>query len=111
MFSNGQPINDEEIADKFGDQFEDKITKIEEQTVINRNVYNGSRKMEEEDSNFMSETEIMEAVPSLKMKHSEGYDRIPQRVIIDDNEIELDDLNRSFNSFKVIMKKKYLQPL
>ena len=66
--------------------------------MINRNVYNGSRKMEEEDSHFMSETEIMEAVLSLRMKNSEGYDRIPLRVIIDDIMVLLAPFSYLFHS-------------
>ena len=31
----------------------------------------------------MKESNILEAVMSLKLKNSEGFDRIPQRIIID----------------------------
>ena len=40
-----------------------------------------------------------------------GKNMMSNRLKVINNEIELDDLNRSFNSFKVLMKKKYLQPL
>ena len=74
MFMEGRPIKNEELPDTFANQFEDKINKIVDQTKIDQNVYNGTRKMYEEDYNFMTEAEILEAVSSLKMKNSEGYD-------------------------------------
>ena len=44
-------------------------------------------------------------------RYKVGKNMMSYRLKVINNEIELDDLNRSFNSFKVLMKKKCLQPL
>ena len=59
------------------------FSKIINQTDLTQGVYNETRKMTEKDANFMTESEVLVAVLSLKIKNSEGYDRIPQRVLID----------------------------
>jgi hypothetical protein len=46
-------------------------------------VYNGRNKLMAINEHFMSEQNILEAVASLKLKNCEGYDRIPQRILID----------------------------
>ena len=63
--------------------FEEKIRNVTNSTSINDNVYNGSRKITENDKNFMTPTNVKSAILNLKLKNSEGYDRIPQRILID----------------------------
>ena len=36
-----------------------------------------------EDSDFMTGNKIFECIGDLKLKNTEGYDRIPQRILID----------------------------
>ena len=49
---------------------------------IDNNVYNGARKLVVADSDFMSPFDKIECEKQLKIKNCEGYDRIPQRVLI-----------------------------
>ena len=63
--------------------FERKIEDIVRTTAINNDVYNGTRKITEPNKNFMSTLNIRNAIQSLKLKNLEGYDRIPQRILID----------------------------
>ena len=46
-------------------------------------VYNGTEKIKEEDEMFMTPVAIREIMGSMKIKNSEGYDRIPQRILLD----------------------------
>ena len=87
MFCDGIPILKNEIPNAFAKYFENKITKITNETLIDPNVYNGKRKLVSTDLDFMTENEILCAVKSLAVKNSEGHDRIPQRVLIDGYEI------------------------
>ena len=66
-------------------------------TSIDNNVYNGSKKINEQNKNFMSEVNIRKSILSLKLKNSEGYDRIPQRILIDGMSILLEPFTKLFN--------------
>jgi hypothetical protein len=46
-------------------------------------VCNGTRKIESEDKMFMNRAGVFECMKSLKCKNSEGYDRIPERILVD----------------------------
>ena len=59
------------------------IQDIVAETTIDNSVYNGVRKVTVEDKNFMTGFNIRNAILSLKLKNSEGYDRIPQRILLD----------------------------
>ena len=63
--------------------FSSKITNISNLLPISEDVYNGRRKISTNNKMFMDPDSIKECVMSLKMKNSEGYDRIPQRILID----------------------------
>ena len=54
-----------------------------ENTIVSDNVYNGVRKLEADNSMFMDENSIRECISTLKVKNSEGLDRIPQRILCD----------------------------
>ena len=49
------------------------------------------------DSDFMSKNEIIECVKQLKLKNCEGYDRIPQRILIDGIDILINPLSQLFS--------------
>ena len=51
----------------------------------------------------MSITNIRNAITSLKMKNSEGYDIIPQRIL--NNKIDYLWFNESLSAFKIKCKK------
>ena len=50
---------------------------------MDKEVYNGAPKIQCQSSMFMDPDSIRECILSLKMKNTEGYDRIPQRILID----------------------------
>ena len=50
---------------------------------VDQGVYNGPRKIHADNRMFMTGKRILECVKSLKIKNTEGLDRIPQRIIID----------------------------
>ena len=83
MFLNVDPIPASELPDKFAEFFKNKIDSIVQGSILNPNVYNGTRKLFVLNDDFMTEKNILDAVMSLKLKNSEGFDRIPQRIIID----------------------------
>ena len=49
------------------------------------------------DSNFMSQDDILVCVKQLKIKNCEGYDRIPQRFLIDGIDILIEPLSQLFS--------------
>ena len=97
MNQNGTPIDNDELAEQFAAMFEKKTTDIVSETEINDNVYNGTRKLNEQDKNFMTDVNIINAIKSLKLKNSEGYDRIPQRIILDGLSILTKPFSNLFN--------------
>ena len=54
----------------------------------------------------MNEQEIREAISTLKMKNSEGYDWIPQRILIDNP----DKLTNDLLVFNLIDNKQIISP-
>ena len=83
MTLNDIEIDENDRPDAFASFFKNKITNIVNESRININVYNGTNKMVIPDKNFVSELNIREVISSMKTKNCEGYDRIPQRIIID----------------------------
>ena len=55
--------------------------------------------------NFLSETDIEECIKDIKMKNSEGFDRIPQRIIVEGCAFLLPPLSILFN--KIYKQKKF----
>ena len=60
-------------------------------------VYNGTRKIAGTETNFMTAENIVKAVKLIKMKNSEGDDRIPQRILIDGLSVMVGPLSHLFN--------------
>ena len=46
-------------------------------------MYNGSQKLIPDSKMFMTKDNILECVKTIKVKNNEGYDRIPQRILVD----------------------------
>ena len=67
----------------FAEFFSTKITNITSDCQINDNVYNGSIKINCDTSNFITSSNIINAIKSLKSKNCEGFDRIPVRYLIE----------------------------
>ena len=51
-------------------------------TEVTNEVYNGTKKINEPNKNFMTRSNVRNAILSLKLKNSEGFDRIPQRIYV-----------------------------
>ena len=97
MFHNGIEINKSELSEQFANYFDKKIRNVKDQATIDDSVYNGTRKAWVENEFFMGESQVLECVKSLKNKNSEGYDRIPQRILVDGAEALALPLSTLFN--------------
>ena len=83
MTLGGNLVGEHEISDCFADFFVNKIDLITNAMKVNDSVYNGSEKMRVGSVMFMSTTDIEKSIKGMKKKICEGFDRIPQRIIID----------------------------
>ena len=83
LFENKEEIPNIEVPDRFANHFDIKIRNILREVKINDAVYNGIKKVEAENKNFMDLQSVRECITSLKIKNTEGFDRIPQRVLVD----------------------------
>ena len=83
LYQNGIEIPTSILADTFAEFFDKKVKLLIEETTTNRNVYNGKLKVNSNEKIFMNLSEVIECIKSIKIKNSEGYDRIPQRVLVD----------------------------
>ena len=72
MNLNGIQISNEDLAEQLACMFEKKITDTVYTTTIDDTVYDGSRKINEHNKNFMSEYNIRKAILILKIKNSDG---------------------------------------
>ena len=96
MFVGGEEVPKTKLSEEFATYFDKKIKNILSTVSIEENVYNGRQLLITEEKMFMDENSIRECLLSLKPKNSEGYDRIPQRVLLDGMEILLPPLTRLF---------------
>ena len=83
IFSNGVKIPEGEIPDTVASFFDNKVKRLVQDSMIDPLIYNGRLKIQSEDCFFMGRSEILECVGTLKVKNSEGYDRLPQRILKD----------------------------
>ena len=81
MNYNGRNLKPTEISETFACFFDDKVKAIVESCRVDNDVYNGKRKVNTNDKNFMTRDNIIKAIKSIKIKNCEGYDRIPQRIL------------------------------
>ena len=97
LFTNNVKISEGKTADAFASHFDKKIRDIVDSTIVEEDVYNGTMKVNSETKNFMRRHHIMECLLSLKCKNSEGFDRIPQRILKDGAEILIGPLTDLFD--------------
>jgi len=83
LLLQGIPVPPCNLADTFANFFSKKVTNFSNETAVCDNVYNGQRKVYCDNKMFMSSCEIIECVKTIKIKNIEGYDRIPQRILVD----------------------------
>ena len=60
-----------------------KVLGIVEWIKVYQGVYNGRQKIHAANWMFMTGGRIVECIKNLKIKNTEGFNRIPQRIIID----------------------------
>ena len=77
------PIPPTLIPDAFADIFDKKVNDIHNESIIDPLIYNGKRKINAVNKFFMSESDIMDCIKTIKIKNCEGIDRIPQRILVD----------------------------
>ena len=105
MNLNGIQVEGLRIADWFAEFFDKKIKTTVDKVHIDDDVYNGKQKMKAGNLDFMTKTDIISCVKMLKVKNCEGYDRIPQRVLIDGIDLLINPLTKLFS---MIYVKNYL---
>ena len=55
------------------------------------------KKVDYENSFFMTDTDILESLRSIKIKNCEGFDRIPQRILVDGADELISPLSKLFS--------------
>ena len=96
MTNNDVDIDPEDLSNAFAGYFDSKVKSIVETCRIDDGVYNGIRRVHSINSNFMSTKNIHDALKSIKIKNCEGYDRIPQRILIEGCDVLLPPIKRLF---------------
>ena len=91
------------MSENFATFYEKKVADLVSSTRVNPLVHDGSKKMVAENSDFMTRKNIIECINGLKLKNTEGYDRIPQRILINGRDSLIDPLT---NLFKLIYRDK-----
>ena len=59
------------------------MKKLVENVRVDQNVQNGKQKPVIGDGEFMTRDRVLECIKQLKNKNCGGYDRIPQRILLD----------------------------
>jgi hypothetical protein len=103
MFENNSEIPKVNLPDLLASYFDKKFKDTLENENINNTVYNGTKKATPEKGFFMDS--IKECLHSLKPKNSEGFGRIPQRIILNKMNILQNPLTELFSW--VYSQKKY----
>ena len=96
MKYNNEIVTGVDVCESFVKFFEGKVNSIVSNVNIDPNIHNGGRKIFANDSMFMTREDIITSVKSLKTKNCEGYDRIPQRVLIDGLGVLVEPLTKFF---------------
>ena len=102
MSFNDKTISSTELPTEFAKFFQNKIKLITENIPITQTVYNGKKKLEHPNSFFMTNEDILECLQNIKTKNCEGFDRIPQRILVDGATILLTPL-------RGLMRRIYFQ--
>ena len=96
LFEGGVEVEKKLWPDRFAEHFDNKIKNLLGDISLDDQVYNGRKVVNAVNKNFMDYSSVLECIKSLKTKNSEGYDRIPQRVLVDGVDVLLDPLHGLF---------------
>ena len=105
MTLGGLEIRSHEQSNEFANFFVKKVNDIVKSTKVDENVYNGIKKIDAQCEMFMTRENIRKCFSEMKIKNTEGYDRIPQRVLVDGLDQLLDPLS---NLFEMIYCQKVI---
>ena len=83
MYESNIEIPRDMLPDRFASYFHNKIATLLEGVNIDENIHNGFNKVNCSESDFMDLESVISCMKSLKSKNSEGFDRIPQKVLVD----------------------------
>ena len=83
VYDNGVKISENNVPDTVAEFFDNKVKRLVRDSAIDPNIYNGIQKILSNNVFFMGKEAVLDCVASLKIKNSEGYDRVPQRIIKD----------------------------
>ena len=92
----GSSIDPENLAEAFAVFFHEKVEHYKNEAVLNSLVYNGGNKLIVGDRFFMDVNSISKCLTTLKPKTSEGYDRIPVKIVFDARDLLLPTLTKLF---------------
>ena len=87
MYYGGISVDNNELHEVFADYFSSKITDLAANAVVDQAVYNGLKKIDSSQLNFMTELNIRRVMSTIKIKNCEGWDRIPQRIFVEGIEV------------------------
>ena len=85
------------MPETFAKFFHEKIKTLSGGINIEEGVYNGVKKVNPENKMFMDRNSIRDCITSIKLKNTEGFDRIPQRILVDGVDQLLDSFVGLFN--------------
>ena len=87
MRENGVEIEKKSLPDRLASFFYNRVKNLADSTTIKDDVYNGKKKTNATNKMFMDICSVKECIKSLKIKNCEGFDRIPQRILVDGAEV------------------------
>ena len=102
LFANNIEINNGKIPEAFAELFSNKVKNIANEVAIDNEIHNGFKKINSENQFFMSSADVEECVKNIKIKNCEGYDRIPQRILVD-------GITVLINPLRILFSKIYNQ--
>ena len=70
MNINGIPIASDNVAERFANFFEEKVTRIVNETIVNQSVYNGRSKMVADPSMFMTRNKVSKCIKDLVLSYA-----------------------------------------
>ena len=97
IYHNGIQIPEKIAPDSIAEFFNVKVKGLVDDTLMDSNVYNGKQKLQSESMFFMDRESIVDCVKSLKIKNSEGFDRLPQKILFDGLDHLIDPLTSLFS--------------
>ena len=86
----------QKLPDSFANHFQRKVNDLVSNAMIDPTIYNGKKKLNGSSTMFMNKEAIVECLKSIKIKNTEGFDRIPQRILVDGSEHLVDPLTELF---------------